>query len=150
MVVPWTRWLSISSSRACSTRPSRMDTSPTPARMAWIQPRHLGHHASGNEPGVDQLSARFTSMWGTAVLLLWLSISTPGGVGEEDQLVRPQSRRHRPGRVVGIAVEAAAVLPRGDGGDHRQEVPVQQGLKDTGLHRVMDPPGPGPGPSPQR
>ena len=56
------------------------------------------------------------------------------GVGEEDQLVRPHRLGHRPGGVVGVAVEGSAVLPPGHRGDHRQIAPVQQGAQQAGIH----------------
>ena len=54
-----------------------MDTWPTPDWMAWTQPRTLGAMPPAMRPASISSMARFTSMWGTAVLVLWLSMRMP-------------------------------------------------------------------------
>ena len=56
------------------------------------------------------------------------------GVGEEDELIRAHSLGHGAGRVVGVAVQGAAVLAAAHWRNNGQEAAVQQGPQEPGVH----------------
>ena len=94
----------------------------------------LGDHAPGDEAAVHELPGPAHVHPGDAGGLVLAVHQDAVGVGEEDQLVRLHRLGHRPGGVVGVAVAGPAVLSPGDGGDHRQEAGVQQGVEEGGVH----------------
>ena len=106
---------------------------PHPAGDGVQTAPHLGHHAPGDEAGLNQLlrpSHVNAVQGGLAVVAV---NENPSHVGEENEPVGPQGLGHRPGGVVGVAVEALAVLPQGDGGHHGEKAPVQQGAEHLGV-----------------